>query len=452
MRLRATAAIVRRLKRAAGATCLLAIFGSGAKPPEALVTFRSNLSISQTLGVNIHSIKDWHKELTMIHEAGFKTVRLDGAWASVERARGEYDWSKLDYATNQLRRHRLRPLIILAYSNPIYETQLGHDASKVAAPATSNSRLAYARWAARLAQRYSSALPILELWNEPNLTRFWLPTPSPLDYISLAGVACPAIKRVSPKTIIVGPGLANAPETPLLTSTFLDKLSTSSASNCLTAISVHPYLHRRQVNDGPNWWLALKQHYKAISGKQPEFISSESGISTYSNRINPEEQAEYLVKMFVGNAASNIPLSVWYDWRDDGEKLDDPEHHFGLLSFESRKKPALEALRAMVSLLSFSSQICLVKSSAFTAAVFSGTGVEKVAVTWSNDQGSGRKVPARASANRRGAVIYDLYGRQISSDTPRLFDNEYRPTLFYERFNSTESGCELASKLTMELN
>jgi len=31
------------------------------------------------------------------------------------------------------------------------------------------------------------------------------------------------------------------------------------------------------------------------------------------------------------NIANGIPISIWYDWRDDGTDPKDPEHHFGLV-------------------------------------------------------------------------------------------------------------------------
>ena len=31
------------------------------------------------------------------------------------------------------------------------------------------------------------------------------------------------------------------------------------------------------------------------------------------------------------NVANGIPISIWYDWRDDGSDPSEPEHHFGVV-------------------------------------------------------------------------------------------------------------------------
>ena len=34
------------------------------------------------------------------------------------------------------------------------------------------------------------------------------------------------------------------------------------------------------------------------------------------------------------NAMNNIPISIWYDWHNDGTNKTNPEHNFGTVQFE----------------------------------------------------------------------------------------------------------------------
>jgi hypothetical protein len=72
--------------------------------------------------------------------------------------------------------------------------------------------------------------------------------------------------------------------------------------------------------------------------------------------MNEEKQAMMLARQFLTNAANGIPVSIWYDWRDDGADPKEPEHHFGLVRQEYRSgqtqvyepKPAYLAARTLL--------------------------------------------------------------------------------------------------------
>jgi hypothetical protein len=45
-----------------------------------------------------------------------------------------------------------------------------------------------------------------------------------------------------------------------------------------------------------------------------------------------------------------IPLSIWYDWRDDGTDPKEPEHHFGTVRHSLQEtKPSYSALQTLVA-------------------------------------------------------------------------------------------------------
>jgi hypothetical protein len=92
------------------------------------------------------------------------------------------------------------------------------------------------------------------------------------------------------------------------------------------------------------------------TGSNIPIISSEWGYSAAWRRMNEEKQAMMVARQFLTNAGNGIPISIWYDWRDDGPDPKEPEHHFGLVRHEYRNgqtqvyepKPAYLAARTLL--------------------------------------------------------------------------------------------------------
>jgi len=68
-------------------------------------------------GVNIHFVTGGEKDLDMIAAAGFKFIRMDFEWQSIERTKGTYNWVAYDELTANLEKRGLCAIYILYYSN-----------------------------------------------------------------------------------------------------------------------------------------------------------------------------------------------------------------------------------------------------------------------------------------------------------------------------------------------
>ena len=66
-----------------------------------------------------------------------------------------------------------------------------------------------------------------------------------------------------------------------------------------------------------------------------------------------------LARQWLVNLSADIPLSIWYDWHDDGQNPAEPEHHFGTVEHEYRAdripvyqpKPAYRAAQTLTRTL-----------------------------------------------------------------------------------------------------
>ncbi|HYX30788.1 MAG TPA: cellulase family glycosylhydrolase [Pyrinomonadaceae bacterium] len=304
-------------------------------------------TVEQSLGVNIHFIDPKPGEVKMIADAGFRWVRMDFVWEDTERQREQYDFSAYDRLLKQLDEYQIRALFILDYGNPLY-TQ----GKSVRTPL---AREAFARWAVAAGKHFSGRGIIWELFNEPNNRMFWPPVPNVEEYNALAEIVGQAFHAELPNEQLIGPAMAS---TDLR---FLQSCLSDRAHHYWSAISIHPYRQTNPETAG-NDYARLRELLDQIGSTQShlKIISSEWGYSSAWSRMNEERQATTLTREFLTNLANGISLSIWYDWRDDGNDATEPEDHFGLVRYDYHAngspvyepKPAFLAAKTLTTLLS----------------------------------------------------------------------------------------------------
>ncbi|MHC4543617.1 MAG: hypothetical protein ACYTDW_03015 [Planctomycetota bacterium] len=87
-------------------------------------------------------------------------------------------------------------------------------------------------------------------------------------------------------------------------------------------------------------------------GKNIPIITGEWGYSNINwdnARLSNEQQAQYLAREFLVNLYQKIPVSIWYDWKNDGTNPDEREHHFGTITHDLKPKAAYLAAKTLSS-------------------------------------------------------------------------------------------------------
>lgn len=298
------------------------------------------------LGVNIHFTDPKPGEMAMLAASGVRWVRMDFTWGATERQKGQYDFSAYDRLLEALKPHGIRALFILDYGHRHYD---GGEA-----PRSEEARQAMARWAATAARRFKGRGILWEMWNEPNLAQFWKPTPNVEDYLKLAQAVGRAIREAAPGEIFIGPATSGV-DFPFLEACFKGGLL-----DLWSAVSVHPYrqVPPETVSEDYRRLRLLIARY-APPGRKIPILSGEWGYSATWRGMNEERQGLLLPRQWLTNLSNEVPLSIWYDWHDDGADPREPEHHFGMVAFPYRAgrdpvydpKPAYRAARALTSFL-----------------------------------------------------------------------------------------------------
>jgi hypothetical protein len=310
-------------------------------------------TIPAGVGVNIHFTIGHEQDLDRIVAAGFKFVRMDFLWEATEPRKGEYDWSDYDNFTTELERHGLRPYYILDYSNPLYEENLAstnpitHQVKNVlASPQHPGSIAAFAHWAAAAAEHFRGRGVVWEIWNEPNGS-FWEPRADVTQYTALALATARAVRAADPQACIVGPTTSG------FDWNFFEAVFKSGLLEYLDGVSVHPY-RRRAPETAAGDFARLRDLIAryAPAGKTIPIVSGEWGYSTAWKGESPERQGEYIVRQQLSNLLNGMPLSIWYDWKNDGRDPADNESNFGSVSYDLTPKPAYLAIQTMTRELS----------------------------------------------------------------------------------------------------
>ena len=359
------------------------------EPQDALHPALRMMSVPSGQGVNIHFYEGNEQDLAMLREAGVGIIRMDVGWSRCETALGVHDFSHYDQLVADLEQGGMRLLFIIDYGNPLYDEGL--------APHSDECREAYARFCAALAGRYADNDILWELWNEPNIG-FWKPTPNIDDYMAWCHAVVPAIRNADPDACIIGPATSGIP-LPFMEGCFERGLLT-----LVDGVSVHPY---RAAEQGPETALPaykslarLIDRYKP-SGKTIPIVSGEWGYST--TLLSDELQGKYLPRQWLANMMGGVPISIWYDWHDDGKNPDEKEHNFGTVTWDYKPKPAYAAMKTLIEQLAGYTPVGRVRTESDEVFIvaFRGDNAYKMAL-WTTGEPVDVEVPHGLTAT--GAV------------------------------------------------
>ncbi|MDN4175747.1 cellulase family glycosylhydrolase [Nocardioides sp. SOB77] len=270
------------------------------------------------------------RELDAVARTSASWLRVPVTWRDVEKRQGSYTWAPLDRVVKAARARDLRILGVLAYSPPWAAV----NTSDTAPP---EDPAAYARFAKAAATRYRTEITSWEIWNEPNLARFFGGVQdSPEVLATLLRAAYPAIKSVQPGATVVTGGLSKTSNSTIAPGTFLTRLYAAGAGPYFDAVGFHPYIAGGNVvADSVRVRADIVGLYTQMTlrgdlGKK--IWMTEFGNSTYKGGVTEQRQAE-IIALELTTAAS-LPFagpSIVYSIRDRGTNRSLAAQNFGAL-------------------------------------------------------------------------------------------------------------------------
>ena len=163
-----------------------------------------------------------------------------------------------------------------------------------------------------------------------------------------------AIRAAAPNEWYAGPGTSQ------IDLEFIEECCQAGLLQYWSALTVHPYRQTAPETVTAEY-ARLRQLIRryAPPGAAIPIISGEWGYSSAWRGVDQTRQGKMLPRQWLTNLANRIPLSIWYDWHDDGTDPKEAEHHFGTVAhayFPDREpvydpKPAYLAARALTQAL-----------------------------------------------------------------------------------------------------
>jgi hypothetical protein len=306
-------------------------------------------------GVNVHAPAgaDLVRQLDLVEAAGIGWIRIDFVWAAIEVRRGHHDWRLYDELVAAAERRGLAILGIIAFT-PDWATD--------GPPLTGVPRDVddWRRFCAAAANRYRDTIRTWEVWNEPNLDRFWAGTRE--EYWERILIpAADAIHGASPDARVAGPALAH-----LQSADWHHWLlaTLERAGDRLDVVTHHVYdrdgyrdLTRKLTGsttfaDDPRFWDIVAPSVREVlkeAGVYPDkpFWLTETGWESAARgeAAQLDDYLGFLRDWFTGHEQRSWIDKVFF------YELQDPPQEFtwGLLRPDGSAKSAYHAYRAFVA-------------------------------------------------------------------------------------------------------
>lgn len=157
----------------------------------------------------------------LLRQAGVGWVRSGFRWGAAERKPGEWDFSAFDKVVDACEAQGVQFLPILARS--------------VAWADPAHEHLdAWGDYVKRVVTRYGSRLPVIEVWNEQNISMFWK-NPNATNYLALLRRTYEVVKEHAPAVRVSFGGTSGIPFD------FFEEVYRLGGAPFFDLVSVHPY-------------------------------------------------------------------------------------------------------------------------------------------------------------------------------------------------------------------
>lgn len=285
----------------------------------------ASLTYQDRVGVCVHMEHVRKGGLDRVKELGIGWIRTDLNWESVERRKGEFDFSAYDRLFAHADRLGLKVLVILDYWHRFYDGPRMN---------TNVARRGFANYVAKALQRYKGRGFHWELWNEPNHPKFWHPKPDPDEYNALAREVQAVFADLAPGETLIGPALSH------LDLDYLTALAPVLPK--FAGVSFHPYRDGAPESIVPEL-DGLRQTLGHLTPQAP-LVASEWGYSSARGRMTDDQHADHAMRTLLTGMVAGVQRTFWYDLMNDGDDPQEREHHFGLYKSDGTPKAAAKAL------------------------------------------------------------------------------------------------------------
>ena len=232
-------------------------------------------------------------------------------WPDLEPTKGQWRFDNLDKSLKLAETHNTEVLMTLGLTPRWASARPEEPATQPGVAAEPKDLEDWRTFVRTVATRYKGRIHAYEIWNEPNVKKFWSGTTDRL--LALTREAHNIIKSIDPMAIIVSPSAAGTDGTPWL-SEFLSK----GGGQFVDVIGYHFYV----FPESPEAMVPLIRQVRQIllnngAGDKPLW-NTESGWAKPKPFPSQALAASYLARAYILNWAAGVRRFYWYAWDNHG--------------------------------------------------------------------------------------------------------------------------------------
>jgi len=292
------------------------------------VSFNDALKIPDVIGTQ-YANRLTLEDISRIAQFGFKSIRISIDPQTADLAR----YNSLIHA---MWTSRITPILVLVSPSQMNQAEV-------------RDRVINATML--LAARYADGAILWDAWNEPTSAVFWRGTAAPITFANFAARLVAEIKSAAPLHKIILPSIQRVDKAgkAFLTAVFdarpelLQQIDYIAVHTYGPASGAGPYDPESKIKALVDLRTELLKKYKQI----PELVISEFGWHTRGGgSISPTTQGHYAPRLILNAIANHIPLTVYYQWRDEPKEIGRTEP--GLQSIAYQPRPGYFGLKKLI--------------------------------------------------------------------------------------------------------
>jgi hypothetical protein len=340
------------------------VLAAGLGVPPHSTAAQVGVNVDLTWGISRHDVD---RELPLLQRAGVRWVRMNVPWNGVQpHGPGRHDArfvGDVDYAVDRVRRAGIDIVMPIADGVPYWASADPRRHRGSGGRPSYNQywrprRFSdYGRFAGWVARRYARrGVHVFEIWNEPNLSRFWPSGPSAREYVAMLRASRGEVKRADPRAGILLGGLYQND------ARFLQRIYALRGRGLFDAVADHSYPdgdpercrtdRKGRPSAGSLCGVENVRRTMSAHGDSARGLwLTEIGWSTWRHGVSEGAQASY-IRSALARIRSRYPWIVTalvYNVRNDywlhGDRWS-PEANYGLLRTDFSAKAAYYALAA----------------------------------------------------------------------------------------------------------
>jgi hypothetical protein len=292
------------------------------------------------------SSSDQDRTISALRDSHARWARLSIQWKAWEPTQGSlapWEVARTDRAIALTRQSGVHILLDVlnapAWASPTDTDGLGN---------VPRDPVAFGRFMSLVASRYSGQVDAYEIWNEPDISRFWNGGPNAAQYTALLKAGYAAVKQQDPRALVVSGGLSSDYDK------YLTAMYRAGARGSFDVLAIHPYSTGLLSK-----WLSsirLARRTQVANGDTRPIWLTEFGFNTsadpnaWQRGVTEAQQAQLVGDSYrLLEGEPYVQVAFYYSLRNNWWSHDDQhsmEACFGLLRTDFSAKPAYAAFRA----------------------------------------------------------------------------------------------------------